>query len=99
LEDDATSVVRFEPPKRRSPPEIVFPADGVELLASRDRPVALAARGGAGRYQWYVANAPIAAGADGRAQWTPAGPGFYEIVVVDGAGLKSKAKVRVSVAD
>jgi len=57
----------------------------------------LAARGGAGGYQWYVAGEPVASEAtSGKAVWRPAAPGFYDVVVVDRDGRSARAKVRVA---
>jgi penicillin-binding protein 1C len=98
-EEEAVVAVRLDPPRRAAPPEIVFPRDGVELYAdgfgADARGFSLSARGGAGAYAWYAGGAAVAKGADGRAVWRPEGPGFYDITVVDRAGLASKAKVRV----
>jgi penicillin-binding protein 1C len=91
------AVARLAAPRRRAPPEIVFPRDGVEIFTGpAEQGVALAARGGAGGYRWYVAGEEIAPDASGRAFWRPAGPGFYEISVVDSAGRAARAKIRVA---
>lgn len=90
------AIARLAAPRRRTPPEIVFPRNGVELFAADGSGgVALAARGGAGGYRWYVAGEEIAADESGRAFWRPAGPGFYELTVVDAAGRTARSKVRV----
>lgn len=96
-EDDAgPAIAALAPPKRQRPPEIVFPRDGVELFAQGDG-VALAARGGAGGYRWYVAGEEAPADSiGGRAIWRPEAPGFYDIVVVDAEGRSARAKVRVA---
>lgn len=91
------SIARLSAPRRATPPEIVFPRNGVELFASADGAgVALAARGGSGDYRWYVAGEEIRQDASGRAFWRPAGPGFYEIRVVDAAGRTARSKIRVA---
>jgi len=93
--DAALNIARLNPATRTSPPSIIFPRDGVELFYDRSgRGYSLAARGGAGDYRWYADGAPVETEA-GRAVWTPAAPGFYDITVVDGAGRSSVAKVRV----
>jgi penicillin-binding protein 1C len=94
------AVARIAPLPRRAPPEIVFPRDGVELFADgrQGRGVALAARGGAGAYRWYVDGEPVARDpASGRSLWLPPGSGFYELIVVDAEGGEARAKVRIAV--
>lgn len=96
-EDARIAVARVAAPRRKSPPEIVFPRNGVEILSGGERGVVLAARGGAGGYQWYVAGEPVASEAtSGKAVWRPAAPGFYDVVVVDRDGRSARAKVRVA---
>lgn len=97
MEDDPIAVSRLSKPARAAPPEIAFPRDGVELFGGEARGYALAARGGAGGYRWYVDGEPVAPDeAGGRAVWRPAAPGFYDIEVVDAAGRSARAKVRVA---
>lgn len=94
--DQGPAVAALSPPKRQRPPEIVFPRDGVELFAQANG-FALAARGGAGDYSWYVSGEPTPADSiGGRAIWRPQAPGFYDIVVVDAEGRSARAKVRVA---
>lgn len=95
------AIARLSAPRRETPPEITFPRDGVELYGSESeseyRGFALAARGGAGDYRWYVDGAAIAPDALGaRSIWRPQGPGFFEIVVIDAAGRSTRAKVRIA---
>lgn len=102
-DDHATAIARLSAPRRKTPPEITFPRNGVELYSLDDsgdgRGYSLAARGGAGDYRWYVDGAAIAPDQLGnRAIWRPQRPGFYDIVVVDAAGASAHAKVRVAVA-
>jgi penicillin-binding protein 1C len=101
LDEEAPAMARLAPPRRASPPEIVFPRDGVELygesFADDARGFSLAARGGAGGYRWYVGGDPVTE-MSGRAVWRPDGPGFYEITVVDSDGRTARAKVRVAAA-
>lgn len=92
---------RLETASRLSPPEIVFPRDGVELYTDQfgegGRGFALSARGGAGAYRWYVAGEPVAPEGEGRrAVWRPNGPGYYEITVVDRDGRSSRTMVKVT---
>ena len=79
-----------------APPEIVFPRDGVEVFLSSERGFALAARGGADGYRWYVNGEPLPREeTSGRAVWRPAAAGFYDVTVVDDDGRAARAKVRV----
>lgn len=97
-EIESPALARLAPPSRERPPEIVFPRDGADLFAAEEGPrgFALAARGGAGAYRWYVSGEPaVTEPTSGRALWRPAAPGFYEIVVVDAEGRSARAKVRV----
>jgi penicillin-binding protein 1C len=98
VEDDDIAVARLVAPRRKSPPEIVFPRDGVEVFAAEDgRPFQLAARGGAGGYTWYVSGVRAETEpTTGKALWRPEAPGFYDILVVDRDGRASRAKVRVA---
>jgi penicillin-binding protein 1C len=101
-DDTEIAIARLSAPRRETPPEITFPRDGVELYGSdfdgEARGFALAARGGAGDYRWYVDGETIAPDALGaRSIWRPEGPGFYELVVVDAAGRSARAKVRIAV--
>lgn len=100
---EAPAIARLNPSPRLSPPEIVFPRNGVELYSDgargNERGFSLAARGGRGDYRWYVAGetVPIEA-SSGRAVWRPRSTGFYDIVVVDADGRSARAKVRVAAA-
>ncbi len=93
----APVLARFERPAVAAPPRIVFPRDGVEIyLGAEQRGYALAARGGAHEHRWYVNGEPVSREAtSGRHLWRPDEAGFYDIVVVDGAGRSARAKVRV----
>lgn len=93
------AIARLSAPRRATPPEITFPRNGVELYGDGEngRGFALAARGGAGDYRWYVGGEPVPVEeAGGRAVWRPEGAGFYDVVVVDAAGRSARAKVRVA---
>lgn len=98
LGDEAPIVMaRFERPQETTPPQIIFPRNGVEIfLGSDDRGFSLAARGGAGDYRWYVNGEALAREeTSGRQIWRPARAGFYDVTVVDEAGRASRSKVRV----
>ncbi len=91
------ALARFEQPVTQTPPQIIFPRNGVEVyLGSDDRGFSLAARGGGHAHQWYVNGEPVARETtSGRHIWRPEQAGFYDIVVVDEAGQSAKSKVRV----
>lgn len=98
IEDNTpgAALARLNAPRETAPPEIVFPRPGVEIFMSDDRGFALAARGGAAGYRWYVNGEPLAPEElSGRAVWRPARAGFYDVTVVDGEGRAAKSKVRV----
>lgn len=96
-DDDAPALVHLNPGRETAPPEIIFPDDGVELFASKKaRGFALAARGGAGGYRWYVdGDALTFDEAQSRVIWTPLNSGFYDVTVVDEAGRSASSKVRI----
>ena len=97
--EDGPAIARLAPPRRMKPPEIVFPRDGVELYGGSGDGFALAARGGAGGYRWYVDGDPVAEDQIGdRAIWRPEHSGFYELAVFDAEGRSARAKVRVAPA-
>lgn len=101
VDEAAPAMARLAPPRRQTPPEIIFPRDGVELyrdsFENDAHGFSLAARGGAGGYRWYVGGDPVAKDSvGGRAVWRPDSPGFYEIIVVDADGRTARAKVRVA---
>jgi penicillin-binding protein 1C len=79
-------------------PRLIFPPDGATLeapgLGPNSRGSVLAAEGEA--LAWYVDGAPIARDSvSGQPIWRPANPGFFRVTVVDGAGRKAQARVRV----
>ena len=90
-------MARFDRAPETSPPQIVFPRDGVEVyLGANDRGFSLAARGGEGGHRWYVNGEPVTEETtSGRAVWRPARAGFYDVTVIDAAGRKARSKVRV----
>ena len=69
------------------PPEAVITADG---------PVTIKAMGGRRPIAFMVDGTPIAADPARReAAWTPAGPGFYRVTILDAEGVAAVAGVRV----
>jgi penicillin-binding protein 1C len=73
---------------------LLFPPPGAVL--SGDGPVTLRAMGGRRPLTFLVDGAPIdAAPARREAGWSPSGPGFYTITVLDADGLAARAPVRV----
>ncbi len=99
IEDDAPvlAMARFDRAQETTPPQIVFPRDGVEVfMGSTQRGFSLAARGGEGDLRWYVNGEPLSLEeTSGRHVWRPVRAGFYDVTVVDKAGRKSRSKVRV----
>ncbi len=80
-------------------PSLIFPPDGatvqVEGFGPAARGLSLAAGGEA--LNWYVNGAPLASEpVSGRVIWKPATPGFYRVTVVDAAGRRAQARVRVT---
>ena len=95
-ETPGVALARLNTPREAAPPEIIFPRQGVEVFMSDDRGFALAARGGAPGYRWYVNGEPLTREeTSGRAVWRPERAGFYDVTVVDGEGRMAKSKVRV----
>ncbi len=81
-------------------PRMIFPPDGavvqVDAFGPGSRGLVLAASGGAA-LSWYVAGRPLAADpVSGQVIWRPAGPGFYDLSVVDETGRAARSKVRVT---
>jgi penicillin-binding protein 1C len=79
-------------------PRLIFPPDGasiqVEGIGPTARGLVLAAAGDG--LTWYVDGAPLSPdAATGRTVWKPAAPGFYRLQVVDDAGRKASARVRI----
>ncbi len=99
IDDQPTGplLARLDRPRREAPPEITFPRSGVEVFqSSAERGFALAARGGAAGYRWYVNGERLMRDeTSGRAVWRPTDPGFYDVAVVDREGRMAKSKVRV----
>lgn len=82
-----------------TPPEILFPPKGAELWGGSvngepARDFVLAGRG-EGDLTWYVDGQPCTVDAGGLPIWSPEGPGFYTVMVVDGDGRSARVDVRV----
>jgi penicillin-binding protein 1C len=78
---------------------IAYPVDGTLMPFLERRPVALEARGGTAPLTWLINGEPLGATAAGQSlSWTPDGPGYHTITVLDAAGHAAKAKVRLSEA-
>ena len=93
LDEQNISVVRAI---QKSPPQIVFPQDGVTVLyemASLEG-VRLSAEGGDGAFSWYVDGEPVKA-SNGYFLWKPKKEGFYDVRVYDASGQHMNAKIRV----
>jgi penicillin-binding protein 1C len=77
---------------------IAFPPDHAELeKPDADAPeIVLKAEGGALPFTWVVDGMPIETTSDGRkALWTPTGPGFAKISVIDAEGRADRVTVRL----
>ena len=100
IEDEAPgfALARLNTARETAPPEIIFPREGIEIfISNEDRGVALAARGGATSYRWYVNGDPLPREEiSGRAVWRPQQAGFYDVTVVDSEGRSANSKVRVT---
>jgi penicillin-binding protein 1C len=80
-------------------PEIAFPPDGarLEIAVGQGTGLVLKVRNGAPPFTWLADGAPIAREAFRRtATWTPAGPGYAVLSVVDGRGRGSRVGVYVN---
>lgn len=76
---------------RASAPEIAFPPAGVrldlDLKNGAAKALVLKARNGRPPYLWLADGAPVARASFGRnAAWTPAGPGYVRLTVIDASG-------------
>jgi penicillin-binding protein 1C len=83
-----------------APPHIMFPPDGARLDLSQPdgsiSPVTLQADGGTPPYRWAVNGVPVAdAPWRGDAAWRPDGPGFARVTVLDAAGKRATAMIRL----
>ena len=81
------------------PPVILFPPEDAELWAEHEgRGFVLSARG-EGALSWYADGEPVTRDAGGSPVFTPSGPGFYELAVVDEAGRTTRSNVQVRMPD
>jgi penicillin-binding protein 1C len=81
-------------------PEIVFPPQGAEielgLALGTGAALTIRLRNGVPPFTWLVDGAPIAADPWAReAVWTPAGPGYAVLTVVDALGQAARSAVAV----
>ncbi len=79
-------------------PRLIFPPDGstvqVDGVGPKSRGLVLAA-GGDG-LTWYADGQELPADPiSGQVLWRPAAPGFYHLEVIDSAGRKARARVRI----
>ncbi|MGJ8564568.1 MAG: penicillin-binding protein 1C [Alphaproteobacteria bacterium] len=84
-------------------PQILFPPDGAELLATKlganGRGFALTARTQSGMATFYVDGEPVAL-EHGKTVWRPNTSGFYEVAAIDESGQRTAVRVEVlSMAD
>jgi penicillin-binding protein 1C len=79
-------------------PQILFPPDDAEILASRlgptSRGFALSARVESGLARFYV-DGNIVPRIHGQAIWRPEHPGFYTVTAVDDEGRSASSRVQV----
>jgi penicillin-binding protein 1C len=88
----ATGVARMA---GSSSPAIVFPPEGSKLWPKADgAPFILAGRGD-GQLSWYADGQALMADRSENVLWSPPGPGFYEITLVDGEGRAAQSRVQV----
>ncbi len=97
-DDDAPSGLAHVADVSESGPQILFPPDGAELLASQlgpdGRGFTLSARSSSGTEQFYVDGEPVML-EQGRAIWRPDFPGFYEVSAADENGHRAVSRVQV----
>ena len=64
------------------------------IRAGDPMPLALKVRNGAPPYTWFVDGAPIGTAEFGGAiSWEPRGPGFVDLMVIDGHGAAATSTV------
>jgi penicillin-binding protein 1C len=81
-----------------APPEIAYPPNGVRIdlgIGDGDSmPLVLKVRDGAPPFTWFVNGAPIGTAQFGGAlSFEPAGPGFTDLLVIDGNGASAAETV------
>lgn len=84
--------------KRDPAPEIAFPEDGSDLDlgvgAGGGQPLVVKVRNGSPPFTFYANGAPFEQAAFARqGRWTPDGPGYVTVSVVDAKGRSDKVKV------
>jgi penicillin-binding protein 1C len=82
-------------------PEIAFPADGVDvdlgITSGARQPLTVKIRNGVPPFTFFANGAPFGRSAFGRqGSWTPDGPGFVTLSVLDSEGRSASAKVFVN---
>jgi penicillin-binding protein 1C len=82
------------------PVRIAFPPDEAELAlqhlpSGATAPLAFKAEGGALPLTWLVEGRPVDAQGARQLLWSPAGPGFVDVVVVDANGARDRVQARV----
>lgn len=79
-------------------PQILFPPDGAEILATSfgtdARGFSLSARTETGQPNFYIDGQPLKR-SEGKAIWYPAMSGFYKVSAVDSSGRESISNVRI----
>lgn len=83
---------------RDAAPEIAFPSDGVDvdlgLAAGSDSPLIVKIRNGVPPFTFFANGAPFGRSAFARQNaWTPDGPGYVTIAVVDAEGRSDQVRV------
>ena len=83
-------------------PQILFPPDGAEILATsfgdEARGFSLAARIESGDADFYIDGKPLAR-KNGKSVWYPKTSGFYDVMAVDAKGREAVSHVRVLTPD
>ncbi len=83
-------------------PEIAFPPDGalvdLGLAQGQDQavPLVVKVRNGTPPYTWIANGVPfLISTRERQVEWSPTGPGYLDISVIDAKGLSQKARIRV----
>jgi penicillin-binding protein 1C len=89
---------RLSDPSDRDLPAIAFPADGVAvdvgLAGGKPTPLTIKIRDGSPPFTFFVNGVPIGRQPFARAEtWTPTGPGYVTLSVVDANGLSDRVTV------
>ncbi len=77
------------------PLSLVFPTDEAAIPLAEGQPLALRLSGGQRPFRLFVDGLPLAHSISRQLTWRPAGPGFYILSVVDGAGRTVEARVEI----